>query len=289
MKINMDYFLSKDTFLKFSSSFLIAFGTIWLLIEFPSSHINNFKTFIDINANYILCVSIFISLLFGVFKIIPKKRIYKKFIASNTSIEIIIGDLFKDNVNILIGSSNYFDTNSNISNSTLKSQLINRCFSGETKHLDELIESSLSVQNLSGIFDESKPFGKKNKFPIGTTIRIDQNNRQIFMLIISELFFNGTNKHTSSTPDLLNTALYKFWNFYKTEGRMKEISIPVLGSGLARVNLSYRVLIQLIILSFITYSKSTRITEKLKIVVYEKDYNPEDFEELNKFVNSIDI
>ena len=70
---------------------------------------------------------------------------------------------------------------------------------------------------------------------------------------------------------------------------MKPISVPVFGSGLARINLSYKLLVQSIILSFVTFSKTTRVTEKLTIVVSDECYNPKDFEEIDGFLDSIEI
>lgn len=285
----MSYYLKKETILNFCTSFLVAFGTIWLLIEFPSSVNTSIKDFFNEYGNSTLILASIVSFLFGVFRTFPKKRIYKKFTASNTSIEIKVGDIFEEKGNIAIGSSDYFDTTFEIANLSLKSQLINRCFNSDSLLVDNLIDQSLSQQGIQGTTNSSKNIGKQLKYQIGTTVRLNQNNRQIFILVISQLLFEDGRKHTISNPELLNVALNKFWSFVKTENRVTEISIPVFGSGLARVNLSYRLLIQLIILSFVTYSKSVRISEKLKIVVSKKDYNPEDFVELSKFLKSIEI
>lgn len=285
----MNYYFRKDTLMNFVRFFLMSFGTIWLFIEFPSSLNTVIKEFFNSFGNLTLIISSILSIFFGFFRILPSKKINRKFAASNTSVEITVGDIFNERGNFAIGSSNYFDTNFEISNLSLKSQLINRCFNSDTENIDRLIDQSLTEQGVSGIIDTAKTVGKQKKFPIGTTVKLNQSNRHIFILVISELIFEQGRKHTISNPKLLNDSLSEFWSFIKTEGRMKEITIPVFGSGLARVNLSYRLLIQMIVLSFVTYSKSTRITEQLKIMVHEKDYNPEDFEELNKFLKSIEI
>lgn len=285
----MSYYFKKETILNFCASFLVAFGTIWLLIEFPSSVNTSIKDFFNEYGNSTLIFASIVSFLFGLFRIRPKKEIYKKFTASNTSIEIKVGDIFEEKGNIAIGSSDYFDTTFEIANLSLKSQLINRCFNSDSSIVDTLIDQSLSQQGIQGTVNSSKNIGKQLRYQIGTTVRLNQNNRQIFILVISQLLFEDGRKHTISNPELLNVALNKFWSFVKTENRVTEISIPVFGSGLARVNLSYRLLIQLIVLSFVTYSKAVRISEKLKIVVNKKDYNPEDFVELSKFLKSIEI
>lgn len=289
MSNKFKYFLSPSTIKSFFSHALLAFGTIWLLIEFPSSVNTSIKYFFDKLGNSVLICSSFVSFIYGVYHIWPRRKLFKKFNASNTSIELVVGDIFEQEGNFAIGSSNFYDTNFDIANLSLKSQLINRCFNSDTDHIDRLIEQSLDEQEISGVIDNQKTNGKNLKYPIGTVVKLSQNNRFIFTLIISELMFEGTRKHTLSNPELLNNALNKFWAFLKTEGRMKPISVPVFGSGLARINLSYKLLVQSIILSFVTFSKTTRITEKLTIVVSEECYNPKDFEEIDRFLDSIEI
>ncbi len=270
--------------------FLIAFGTIWLLIEFPSSVNSDVKTYVESLGQNVLIFSTILSLIYGFFRVFPKTSVKKEFKASNTLVEIKLGDIFNEKTNIAIGSSDYFDTNYDInSNLSLKSQVINKCFNSDSKYVDNLIQTSLSNQNLTGIANESRFEGKKVKYPPGTTVILPHDNRKIFVVIISKLIYEGTRKHTSSNPQLLNNALNKLWETVKTEGRMKPLTIPVFGSGLARVNLSFLLLIQLIVLSFVTYSKNTRITEKLTISIHESQYNPSDFEELKKFLESMEI
>lgn len=289
MTNKIKYFLSLTTINIFFSHVMLVFGTIWLLIEFPSSVNISIKAFFDRLGNSTLLYSLFISLACGIYCIWPKKKLFKKFSASNTSIELIVGDIFKQEGNFAISSSNFYDTNFDIANLSLKSQLINKCFSSDTAHIDRLIEQSLDEQQIIGVIDAQKISGKNLKYPIGTVVKLSQNNRFIFTLVISELIFEGTRKHTLSNPEMLNDALNKFWAFLKTEGRIKPISVPVFGSGLARINLSYKLLVQSIILSFVTFSKTTRITEKLTIVVSEECYSPKDFEEIDRFLDSIEI
>jgi len=270
--------------------FLIAFGTIWLLIEFPSSVNSDLEIYVESLGNYVLVFSIILSLIYGVIRVFPKMSVKKEFKASNTSIEIKVSDIFNEKTHIAIGSSDYFDTNYDInSNLSLKSQVINKCFNSDVKYVDELIQISLTKQNLTGIEDENRIEGKKVKYPPGTTVILPHDSRKIFVVIISKLIYEGSRKHTSSNPQLLNNALNKLWETVKTEGRMKPLTIPVFGSGLASINLSFLLLTQLIVLSFVTYSKNTRITDKLTINIHESQYNPSDFEELKKFLDSMEI
>lgn len=290
MNKKLRHLITGKTLKQIRKYFLLAFGTIWLLIEFPSGVNKDFEGYVESIGQCVLVGSIIIALIYGIYKARPKTSVKKEFKASNTAVEIKVGDIFDEKINIAIGSSDYFDTNYDInSNLSLKSQVINKCFNSDIQYVDELIQTSISKQNITGIENSERNEGKKIKYAPGTTIILPHDNRKIFVAVISELKYEGNRKHTNSNPQLLNNALNKLWEIIKTEGRMKPLTIPVFGSGLARVNLSFLLLIQLIILSFVAYSKSTRITEKLTINIHESQYNPSDFEELRKFLDSIEI
>lgn len=290
MNRKLSHLITGETLKQMVKYFLLAFGTIWLLIEFPSGVNENIEKYFKSLGQSVLIISIVMALIYGIYKVRPKTSVKKEFKASNTAVEIKVGDIFDEKVNIAIGSSDYFDTNYDInSNLSLKSQVINKCFNSDAQYVDELIQVSLSKQNITGIENSERNEGKKIKYALGTTAILPHDNRKIFIVIISELIYEGNRKHTNSNPQLLNNALNKLWEIIKTEGRMKPLTIPVFGSGLARVNLSFLLLIQLIVLSFVAYSKNTRITEKLTINIHESQYNPSDFEELKKFLDSIEI
>lgn len=270
--------------------FLICFGTIWLLIECSSSLSKGFKTWVEPHGPGILISAIIVSILFGSFRAFPQLKISRKFKGSNTSIVLKVSDLLNEPGNIVVGSSDYFDTDYDVnSNVSLKSKVINTLFSSDKASVDKLIDQSLNIQNLGGEFIETKPSGKKTKFPIGTIAILPHQQRKVFILVLSCLTFDSNGKHTFSTPEKLNSALSCLWNKMKVEGKMKEFSVPVLGSGLSQINLSFLILIQILILSFVVYSKQTRITERLNIVVHESNYDPEDFNEVSQFLRSIQI
>lgn len=285
----LQYLFSKNL-LNLVQNFLIAFGTIWLFIEFPSYMIKAMEDYIKSNNLSILILALVVSLLYGVLRAFPRTKYTRLFKASNTSITVKVGDLFAEKKHIVIGSSDFFDTDYDVnSNISMKSQMINKLFPGNVSLLDHIIETDMTSQNVLGQHEPLKLSGKKIKYPIGTTAIIPNNGNRIFLLIIANLIYAHHNKHTESDPQKLNTALNSLWDKIKTEGRMKEVSLPVLGSGLAGVNLSHLLIMQLIILSFTIYSKRTRITPELNIIVAERNYDPSDFEETCRFLQTIQI
>lgn len=70
---------------------------------------------------------------------------------------------------------------------------------------------------------------------------------------------------------------------------MKEVSVPVLGSGLSGINLSNLMIIESIILSYAIHSKTSRISDKLSIIIPNDKYDPKDFHEICRFLDAIQI
>lgn len=285
-KINYIFSENKE---ELFGAFLAGFGTIWLFIEFASALFNPSKVFFENYNWWVLSLSIAASITFSFWYTWPTTKITRKFKSSNTEICIKTGDLFSQPHNIVVTSSDYFDTT--IPQGTkvsLKAQMIDKFFSNNIQTLDNLIQKSLQDQGINGIYNSSKK-GKKLKFPIGSTAIIPIQQNRIFITILAELSFINNTKHISSDPEKLNISLTQLWKCVRAEGRMKEVSLPVLGTGLSGINLSSLMIIESIILSYAIHSKSKRICDKLTIMIPENKYDPKDFHEVCKFLASIQI
>lgn len=289
-KLRWKYLFSKNNLLKLGSNFLISFGSIWLLIECPSALSYKFNSFITNFDPWILVFALFISFCFAIYKAFPRIIYTRKFKSTQTCITLKVGDIFEENENIVIGSSNYFDFDYNKSTGvSLKSQLIRKLFNDDVELINHLVKKNLSNLDNIAVFDEHKNYGNKSHYPIGTVAVIPQADRKVFAVILTKLIFNGKDKHTQSDPEILNQALIGLWKKIEIEGRKKKFSIPVLGAGLANVQLSYLLIIQTIILSYAIYSRSSVISKEMTLVISANDYNPEDFEEAIMFLNSLQI
>ena len=200
-----------------------------------------------------------------------------------------VWDLFSQPHNIVVTTSDFFDTSIPQGiRVSLKSQLIDRFFSGNIQTLDTLISQSLADQGKIGSYESAKR-GKQYRYPIGTIAVVPTQQNKIFITVLATLSFPHNQKHTSSDPLKLQIALNELWNQIRIEGRMKEVSLPVLGSGLSGINLSNLMIIESIILSYATHSKTNRISERLTIIIPDNKYDPKDFREITKFLETIQI
>lgn len=290
IKLRWKYLFTKNSLFLIGKIFLAVFGSIWLLIECPSALSSKFKIWIDTLDPWLLIIISLFSLLIAVYRAFPRLKYTKKFKSTQTSISLKVGDLLDEKGNIVIGSSNYFDFDYNKSKGvSLKSQIINRLFNNDVNYINNLVNSSLIGQEGFALIDESKKYGNKLHYPIGTVAILPQSDRKIFAVILTKLIFEGKDKHTQSDPQILNEALICLWKKIKLEGRKKKFSLPVLGAGLANVDLSYLLIIQSIILSYAIYSRTSTISKEMTLVISPNDYNPEDFEEAIQFLNSLQI
>lgn len=282
-------YIFKENKREMATGFLASFGTIWLFIEFSSALFDSVKTYTSNNSWSFLISAVGVSLIFAFWKAWPILKMSKKFKASSTEICVKIGDLFSQPHNIVVTTSDFFDTS--IPQGTrvsLKSQMIDKFFSGNIQTLDTLINQSLTNQGAVGVYEASKN-GKKHRFPIGTIAVVPTSQNRIFITILAALTFQNNIKHTTSDPTKLNIALNELWKQVRIEGRMKEVSVPILGSGLAGISLSNLMVIESIIMSYAINSKTSRISDKLTIVIPESKYDPKDFHEINGFLNTIQI
>ncbi|WP_264509721.1 macro domain-containing protein [Flavobacterium sp. N1719] len=276
-------------FKEFITFFLASFGTIWLFIEFLSAIFSVVKTWIETYNWIVLIITLLASIGFGIIRAWPFSQMSKKFKASNTEICIKVGDLFSQQNNIVVTSSDYFDTTiPQGAKVSLKSQMIDKFFSGNIQTLDNLIDKSLTDQGKSGTYNAFKN-GKKYCYPVGTIAVVPTSQNKLFITILATLSFTNNIKQTSSDPDKLNIVLNELWKQIRIEGRMKEVSVPILGSGLSGINLSNLMIIESIILSYATHSKSSRISDKLTIIIPENKYDPKDFYEICRFLQAIQI
>ena len=90
-----------------------------------------------------------------------------------------------------------------------------------------------------------------------------------------------------SNVDYIWNSLSNLWEEVRRKGNGLNVSIPIIGSDLARTNLPRMALVQLIMISFIAASKKELIANKLTIMIYLNDLGTIDFLGLEKFLNSV--
>jgi len=275
------YFFSKDNLINVFQKFFLALGILWLLLEFSAFF---FPDFIekDISLFY---MSIAISALWAIVMAFPPISYIKESSSTNLKIEVKLGDIFSEPSNIAIGTSDYFDSEypNIISEHCLKAQFIKRFYDNNPAFLDKEIEASIKDQAIKGTVDETKAFGKKTRYPIGTVAVVPFNNHKAFLSVFSEM---QTDKNTVISRKSIWESLCNLWDAVRRHKSLHSIAIPVWGAGFGLAPANRISLIQLILTSFIMANREWTVSQKLSILIYENDYDPREMLKIKKLIDT---
>lgn len=272
----------KVGFKRFLISFSSNFGAFWLLLE-PASFFLPEKLKFGLGGYFSL---VLISFAFAVIQNLPKISVSCKLSSPDTNIEIKVGDIFQENGHLVIGFNDVFDTELGeiIRVSSVQGQFLKREYIGNQDKLDSDIEIALQEYISSRKLDPDKKRGKVWRYPIGTTITLGSYEKRYFLTAYGYMRNDLT---VESNSDYISTSLDKLWQEVRLRCHGTDVAIPIIGSGLARINLSRTELSKLIITSFVVASKRRKITDKLTLMIYPKDLDFIDFYELQEFIESI--
>jgi hypothetical protein len=229
---------------------------------------------------------VLISLAFATIQNFPQMSVSCKLSSPDTKIAIKVGDIFQENGHLVIGFNDVFDTELGevIRDSSVQGQFLKRVYEGKQDKLDLDIETALKKHINNASLDHDKNRGKALRYPIGTTITLGSYEKRYFLTAYGYMKNDLTVK---SNPDYISTSLDKLWQEVRQKCHGTDVAIPIIGSDLARSNLSRIQLSKLIITSFVLASKREFITHKLTLMIYTKDLDFVDFYELHDFLKSI--
>jgi transcriptional regulator with XRE-family HTH domain len=205
-------------------------------------------------------------------------------------INIIIGDLFDQDTHIAVGFSDTFDISIGqdriIHKSSVQGQLLQRVYGGDEREFDEQLDMALAPA--SPVYIESrsdKPYGKLARYPLGTVVVLGDPGRHIFGVAYGRM---GNDLVVRAPVEGLWQCYAQLWEAVYRHGHRETLSIPLMGSGLARVDtLDRSNLLQLILLSFVAYSRRQLICHELRIVISPADAPRVDPVGLKSFVQTL--
>lgn len=197
--------------------------------------------------------------------------------APAAEIVVCIGDLFSESSDIVVSFSDTFDTDTDttanpdqviISPSSLQGQLARRVYDGDTAALDRDLDRALAAKPVTRTESrEDKKFGKLRRYEIGTTAVLERSGRRIFAVAVSQMDNNLT---AASSYESLEQSLRHLWREISTQG-CASVAMPIIGSGLARVDASPYDLFKLIRSSFRARTQGRNVCPELRIVIHPSD------------------
>jgi transcriptional regulator with XRE-family HTH domain len=188
----------------------------------------------------------------------------------DVEVRILAGDLFDQDSHLCVGFSDTFDSSVTddriIHSSSVQSQLLQRIFDGSQEQLDKQLTAALaSVPPARVESRRDKPYGNLARYPLGTVAVLGEPRRLIFAVAYGHM---GNDLMVRAPVEGLWYCYSQLWEAVYRHGQRGALSVPLMGSGLARVDtLSRENLLRLILLSFVAYSRIHLICHELRVVI----------------------
>jgi Domain of unknown function (DUF6430) len=198
----------------------------------------------------------------------PIMRISYKVPGRDYVLEVRIGDIFAGTNDVIVSTNTTFDTNMAnglIATDSLQGQVATRFFQSNTDEIDKQLEIDLAYAN--GKPRANAP-GKGIEYPIGTVARVKGHGRTFYFVAMSRLNAQGT---ASATIREVEDALASLWSFILTHGELKDLSVPLMGTGRGRTGYPRKKMAERIAQSFADGSKDQVFSNRLSIVIRPED------------------
>ncbi|MEU1923541.1 macro domain-containing protein [Streptomyces albogriseolus] len=266
----------------FSIAFAALAGAVQLVLAVqPVAQLQGMRTLVGI---------IVLSCLWAIARSLPPNSIERQFKHPSFSVVVKVGDLFDESGGLVVGFTDVFDTSTDdegiITPRSVQGQLLQRIFRGDASALDAALEAGLRGSPiLTSETEESKPRGKRDRYPIGTVVAISSEERKYYCVAYSRM---SNDLIARSSVDYLWQSLSNVWSAAALNGQLGPIATPVLGSDLARVSsLGHESLVKMIILSFVAASRVDLVARQLTVVIHSDDADEVNLHEVQAFLNSL--
>lgn len=198
----------------------------------------------------------------------PVSRVSYKVPGKDYRIDVKIADLFAEPCDVVVSTSTTFDTDiasGLIAKDSLQGQLAMQLFEGKTAEIDRQLTAALK-----GIAHTDWPEapGKKRAYPIGTVAPVKIPGRTFYFVAMSR--FNEKGNASSNLRDI-DAALEALWEFVAERGELRDIAIPLMGTGRGRLTTPRKKMVERIAQSFADASRDKVFSPRLVVVVRPQD------------------
>jgi len=247
-------------------NYLAVIGIIGMLTSFTT-------IFVTISDKYKICLGIvFLIILILIFFYLLYRANHLdkiKLSINGLKVNIIYGDLFNSQGLKLIPFNEYFDTlvdNVIIAENTLNGKFIKKNYL-TISDLDNQILTALNGKAF--ITNNSRVLGKKNKYELGTTIEVENE-----YILTAFTHFDDENRAYLSKGEYL-LCLDNLWKEINRIYAQRDVSIPLLGSGISRIgnDLNLQDYLEQIINSLKLSNLDNAYNTQINIILYESVKN----------------
>ena len=239
--------------------------------------INQFFPGVKVEGPIAFIVIIAVSVVLGLKKIWKPSGIKIKVANSDTTIEVLFGDLFAQDGIRAIAVNEYFDSalGKPVSERSLHGRFLNRCFGGYPQPFDKQVDEQL-VNAPNVVVPRLE--GKTKKYEIGTTAMVSAEKDRYLVFALTHTDVSSCMATADVT--MMWIALHHVWQRSREECGGCPLNLPLVGGGLAKIGLPTRDLLNLIILAAITETKEKVITQKIRIVLHRDRFEDLDLRDV---------
>jgi hypothetical protein len=269
----------------FAANALVAFGGVSAVIQFLATLYRSFPSYpaVTFGGALIACLA------WGFSRAYPRFSLKHRMASSDIALSIVVGDLFDQETHIVVGFSDTFDTAVSgdrvIARSSVQGQLLQQVYDDDRQALDQELAEALSGRRpVRQEARTDKPLGKLARYPLGTVAVLGQPSRHIFAVAYGRM---GNDMVVRSPVEDLWYCFNQLWGAIGQKGQLGPVSVPLMGSGLARVSsLDHENLLRLILLSFVAYSRAETVCRELRIVIRPEEVSRIDLIRLREFLGT---
>lgn len=258
---------------KATSYIFTAFSVLFTIIR----GIDQFFPGVEVQGPYAFGVIILFSVCFGLKKVWKPSKIKIKVSNSDTTIEVLFGDLFLIDGLRAIAVNEFFDSalGKPVSEKSLHGIFLSKCFGGHPQAFDDQVNEQLLNESYEEV---SRTSGKTKRYKIGATAMLtaDKDRYLLFALTHTDV----TNSMATADVTMMWVALHNLWQRARAECGGSALNLPLVGGGLAKIGLPTRDLLNLIILSAITETKERAITQRIRIVLHRERFEDLDLRDV---------
>lgn len=231
------------------SELLHVFGVLWLLVEATSYFID------DATSNTLKdlwWVFLIIGFIIAAIRLKPKRRFSFIVDDRDITVELVVGDIFKEKGTVVVGSNTGFITsNEIISSNSIQGVFCNKYFPSIQPVNDQITSQ---IQDLPCEF--------------GTTVTVRGSSKTGYFCAIAEVNDSGIAK---SNIENLRVSLVGLWSYLSDNAEKNIINLPILGSGFSRISAKREELVKEILLSFFAAISQNTFCDGIRVVIHPSD------------------
>lgn len=187
---------------------------------------------------------------------------------NDTKIRVKFGDLFAERGWKAAAVNDFFDSKVDedlVSSTSLHGIVLNKFWASDRD--DWIKQISSKLKNTSSK-KENRPKGNKSRYQIGTTARAVTVDEKFLFVALGKT--DLSNNETSANAEMLICAVRGMVAEARAACSMQPLVIPLMGSGLARIDTKPSVILDLIITGILEESRYGRVTGEVAIVLPER-------------------